>query len=336
MRERNPYSARLPSNEQRDHLIVHVAKLYYDLDLTQSQIAKQIGLTRWQVSKLLVEAKQAGIVRVEIVPRAGRRTQLELALQRQFGLKEAVVVPIGDIREASLVTDSVARAGAIYLANLKPKPLLMGISWGRMMAALARALPQDWCPGLHVVLVNGATALTTTAHHHGMVVEEFARSAGGRATLLPVPAIMGSKFTRDALEKDPIIRRILALAQAAPVICFGLGGLNSQSVLFVSGYIDEEDMARLRSLDAVGDIMGRFVDHNGHIVDRELDDRTIGLRLECLATKKRVIGFAAGEEKYQIAASCLRAGYMTDFVTDEVTAQRILAQAMPWGVLPQV
>jgi deoxyribonucleoside regulator len=324
--ERNPYSARLPINEQRDHLMVQVAKLYYDLDRTQSDIATELGLTRWQVGRLLTEAKEAGIVRIEITPRAGRRTSLEVELQRQFGVREAIVVPIGDIEDPSLIIDSVAQAAATHLASLSPKPSLMGVSWGRTMAAVARALPKDWCPGLHVVLVNGSTALTTTTSRNSAVAEEIAQSAGGRATLLPVPAIMGSRSTRDALEQDPIIDRVLSLADEAPVICFGLGGLTHQSVLLGSGYLDEDDIARLRKLNSVGDIMGRFVDREGRIADPHLDDRTIGLRLDALVRKERVIGVAAGEDKHLIAAACLRAGYVTDLVTDEGTARRILEE----------
>nr|WP_210270870.1 sugar-binding transcriptional regulator [Rhizobium rhizolycopersici] len=306
--------------------MVQVAKLYYDLDRTQSDIATELGLTRWQVGRLLTEAKEAGIVRIEITPRAGRRTSLEVELQRQFGVREAIVVPIGDIEDPSLIIDSVAQAAATHLASLSPKPSLMGVSWGRTMAAVARALPKDWCPGLHVVLVNGSTALTTTTSRNSAVAEEIAQSAGGRATLLPVPAIMGSRSTRDALEQDPIIDRVLSLADEAPVICFGLGGLTHQSVLLGSGYLDEDDIARLRKLNSVGDIMGRFVDREGRIADPHLDDRTIGLRLDALVRKERVIGVAAGEDKHLIAAACLRAGYVTDLVTDEGTARRILEE----------
>ncbi|OJU89288.1 sugar-binding transcriptional regulator [Shinella sp. NM-101] len=328
MAERNPYSARLPSSDQRDHLIVQVAKLYYDLERTQSQIAGELGLTRWQVGKLLTEAKEAGIVRIEITPRAGRRTTMELELQRSFGVKEAIVVPTGDIEDPGLVTDSVAQAAATHLASLSPKPALMGVSWGRTMSAVARALPKDWCPGLHVVLINGSTALTATNSRNSAVAEEFAQSTGGRATLLPVPAIIGSKSTRQALEQDPVLGRVFALAEEAPVLCFGLGGLTSQSVLLGSGYLGDDDIARLRDLRAVGDIMGRFVDRDGRVADSQLDDRTIGLRLESLAAKERVIGVAAGEDKHRIAAACLRAGYVTDLVTDEVTARRILEEGV--------
>jgi deoxyribonucleoside regulator len=326
MSERNPYSARLPINEQRDHLMVQVAKLYYDLDRTQSEIANELGLTRWQVGKLLTESKEAGIVRIEITPRAGRRTSLEVELHRQFGVREAIVVPTGEIDDQTLIIDSVAQAAATHLASLSPKPTLMGVSWGRTMAAVARALPKDWCPGLHVVLVNGSTALTTTTSRNSAVAEEIAQSAGGRATLLPVPAILGSRTTRDALERDPIIERVLQLAEEAPIVCFGLGGLSHQSVLLASGYLDDGDIAGLRALNSVGDIMGRFVDRKGKIADRNLDDRTIGLRLEALANKARVIGVAAGEDKHLIAAACLRAGYVTDLVTDEGTALRILEE----------
>lgn len=326
MAERNPYSARLPVNEQRDHLMVQVAKLYYDLDRTQSDIAKELGLTRWQVGRLLTEAKESGIVKIEITPRAGRRTSLEVELQRYFGVREAIVVPTGDIETPSLIIDSVAQAAAAHLVSLNPKPALMGVSWGRTMAAVARALPKDWCPGLHVVLVNGSTALTTTTSRNSAVAEEFAQSAGGSATLLPVPAIMGSRTTRDALERDPIIERVLRLAEEAPVVCFGLGGLTHQSVLLGSGYLDENDIGRLRALNSVGDIMGRFVDQQGRITDRQLDERTIGLRLHALAKKERVIGVAAGEDKHMITAACLRAGYITDLVTDDGTARRILEE----------
>lgn len=328
MAERNPYSARLPVNEQRDHLVVQVAKLYYDLDRTQSDIANELGITRWQVGRLLLEAKETGVVRIEITPRAGRRTSLEVDLQRRFGVREAIVVPTVDIEDPSLIIDSVAQAAASHLVSLNPRPSLMGVSWGRTMAAVARALPKDWCPGLNVVLVNGSTALTTTTSRNSAVAEEFAQSAGGRATLLPVPAIMGSRSTRDALERDPIIERVLNLAEEAPVVCFGLGGLTHQSVLLGSGYLDDDDIARLKSLNSVGDIMGRFVDRNGKIADPQLDDRTIGMRLEALARKERVIGVAAGEDKHLITAACLRAGYVTDLVTDEGTARQILEETV--------
>ena len=40
------------SAEQREQLMIQVAKLYYDLELTMSEIGKTLGLTRWQVGRI--------------------------------------------------------------------------------------------------------------------------------------------------------------------------------------------------------------------------------------------------------------------------------------------
>ncbi|MBL8563006.1 MAG: sugar-binding transcriptional regulator [Gemmobacter sp.] len=327
MSDRSPYSQRLPSDAQRDHLMVQVAKLYFDLDRTQSQIAEDLGLTRWQVGKLLTEARAEGVVRIEITPRASRKTSLEVSLQQRFFLRDAIVVPMGGITDPALLIESVGQAAARFLAAMNPKPALLGVSWGRTMAAVARALPQGWNTGGHIVLVNGNTALHATTSRNAAVAEAFAQTAGGQATLLPVPAIVGKASTRQALEEDPILARVLALAEAAPVVCFGMGGLSQQSVLMSSGYLAQDDISRLRNLGAVGDILGRFVNENGQIVDMALDGRTVGLPLDRLPHKACSIGVVAGADKHRIALAALRARYVSVLVTDEATALNILDEA---------
>lgn len=318
-------SVRLPSDEQREHLMVRVAKLYYELERTQSEIATELGLTRWQVGRLLTEAKELGVVRIEITPRAQRRTELEVMLQQRFGLLDAIVVPTGEGTDSALLMESVAQAAANYLAALHPKPTLIGVSWGRTMSAVAKFLPANWCPGLHVVLVNGSTHLHSTTVRTSAVAEEFAVAAGnGKTTLLPVPAILGKKTTRDALEEDPIVERVMVLAEQAETVCFGMGGMTHQSVLLSSGYLNEDDIDRLRDAGAVGDILGRFIDVHGAIVDSSIDDRTLGLRLESLCRKQHTIGVVSGREKYNIAVASLNAGYLKVIVTDEATARHAL------------
>lgn len=93
-----------------------------------------------------------------------------------------------------------------------------------------------------------------------------------------------------------------------------------------SGYLAQDDIARLRALGAVGDVLGRFVDAEGRIADPALDDRTVGLRLDHLPRKDWAIGVVAGAEKHQIARAALTAGYVSVLVTDEATARNILGE----------
>ncbi len=312
---------RLPSDEARDHLLVQVAKMYFQLDRTQSDIAQALGLTRWQVGRLLAEARDTGVVRIEIAPRANRLADLESALQRRWRLRDAVVVPGSGDDAAD--AQAVAQAAAAWLAGLADKPALIGVSWGRTMAAVARALPQGWNPGAQVVLVNGATALRLTSAGVGTVAEAFAQSAGGEATLFPAPAILGRAETRAALEADPVIASALDLARRAPLVAFGMGAM-ADSVLAASGYVSDADIARLTAAGAVGDILGRFLDAHGRIVDAGLDARTLGLRPESLGQRRHALGVVSGPAKHAIALAALRARLVTVLVTDEATARHLL------------
>lgn len=319
--ERESGSQRLPLDEARDFLMVQVAKMFFSLERTQTEIATELGLTRWQVSRLIAEARETGIVRIQIVPRSQRLPELEVALQRAYGLREAVVVPgIAGGADENIALESVAQAAGQYLASIKPRVPLIGVSWGRTMAAVAQWLPPNWAEGVHVVQVNGAVALRMTQARTNSVAEDFARAARGTATILPAPAIVGNARTRDVLEEDRVVADVQRLVDRAGVICFSFGALSRGSVLVSSGYLDPRDIDELGEKGAVGDILGRFIDKRGKVVDAALDARTIGLKLDSLKGRDRVIGVTSGKAKHPIALAALRAGYVNVLITDEATA----------------
>ncbi|WP_246683833.1 sugar-binding transcriptional regulator [Labrys sp. KNU-23] len=317
---------RTMSGEQRELLMIQVAKRYYELDMTMGDLAKELNLTRWQASRLLTEAREAGIVRIEIVPRAPRSPDIESRLQRRWNLKEAVVVPNNGEEDEGLLLDAVAQAAARMLAGLGKVPLI-GVSWGRTMSAVAHRLPPFWNEGVEVVLLNGAMNIRSPSIRTNNTAELFARSANGTATLLPVPAILGHAATRVALEQDPTIASVLELARKAPVICFGMGTISPDSVLVQSGFVTEAETAALKAKGAVGDILSRYVDAQGNIVDADIDARTIGLDLRFCRERKFSIGVAAGKSKQAITLACLRAGYLNVLVTDEQTARFLLDES---------
>ena len=48
--------------------MVQAAKLYYDMERTQSEIAKELGLTRWQVGRLIHDAREIGWCESKLSP----------------------------------------------------------------------------------------------------------------------------------------------------------------------------------------------------------------------------------------------------------------------------
>jgi len=314
------------SAEQREQLMIQVAKRYYHLDMTMSDLSTELGLTRWQASRLLTEAKESGLVRIEIVPHTPRMPSLESRFERAFGLKEAVVIPSNAEQDEGLVLDAVARGAGQYLAGLGKIPAI-GISWGRTMTAVARRLPPYWNESVEVVLLNGSMNVRSTGPQTNNVAELFASAGRGSATLLPVPAIFGHAATKAALEQDPTISAVLDFATRVPVICFGIGAMVPDSVLIQSGYVSLEEHEELKRKGAVGDILSRYIDAEGQIVDPALDARTIGISLESCRMRTLSIGVAAGLAKRDAILSCLRAKYVNVLITDEVTALALLEPA---------
>lgn len=52
--------------EKKIERMVNVARLYYEQNMTQNEIAKMLGISRPLVSILLTEAKACGIVTISI------------------------------------------------------------------------------------------------------------------------------------------------------------------------------------------------------------------------------------------------------------------------------
>ncbi len=119
---------------------------------------------------------------------------------------------------------------------------------------------------------------------------------------------------------------MLALGLEAQTVIFGIGAVEGTSVLVQAGFLAEHELAALRRKGAVGDILGRFIDAEGLIVDPALDMRTIGLDPKACREKAHAIAVSAGPAKHLAVLAALRARYMNVLVTDEATALFLLDQ----------
>ena len=74
----------------------------------------------------------------------------------------------------------------------------------------------------------------------------------------------------------------------------------------------------------MGDISGIYFDAEGNYVPSSIEKRIIGLSLEeILAIPTRVI-VAGGEKKLDAIAAASKSGLVTDLVTDQRTAEKLL------------
>ncbi len=302
--------------------------MYYRTRLSQAQIGERLGMSRYQVGRILDRALHDGIVRIEIVHPEARLIELEASLEERFELRDAVVVdvPASATEQATqeLAREAVANAATELLTRLRPSGII-GVSWGRTMLELARVLRPGWTQATEVVQLNGATSSSPVPTRANEIAERFGTTSGASIRLLPAPAIVGSAGLWMALEGDGAVRDALEAARRSTLAVFGLGILTRDSVLVGSGYLTEEDLANLGDAGAVGDVVGRFLDASGAIALPELDERTVGLPLDELAEDRISVGLAAGVGRGPIALAALRAGCVNVIVADATTAEWVLA-----------
>lgn len=310
-------------------LSVRAAELYYEENKTQDEIGALLGITRWKVGRVLTRARETGIVRIEIVHPRARRPSLERELRERFGLRDAVVIPAPS--DGADSAELVAQAAADYLRSCRPVPQILGVSWGRTLDAIAEHLPDGWARGVTVVQINGGVSLNRRAGTAASTAVRIATTGGGHAILLPSPAILEHRQTRLAIEADRTVAGVLETAAAASVYLYSAGVADASSVLVDSGYLSADDVAELVRRGAVGDVVGRYIDANGAVVDHELDGRTVGLSLDRLRAAPISIAVIAGEAKHDIARAVVSSSLCTVLVTDEATAIAVLAASSTEG-----
>lgn len=311
-------------NETTELLAVRVAELYYEENKSQDEIGGLLGITRWKVGRLLTQARDRGIVRIEIVHPRARRLGVERQLREKFGLQDAVVVPMPT--SLSELPGRVAQAAADYLTALRPVPRTLGVSWGRTLDAIANQLEQNWATGVTVVQINGGVSLNRRPGTASHTAATIAQKASGQVVLLPSPAILERLETKRAIESDRTVAGVITLAAGATTYLYSAGVADATSVLVDSGYLTADDLTELVRKGAVGDVVGRYIDANGNIVDPGLDERTVGLGLDQLRAAKNAVFVVSGESKHDVARAVVTSGLCTVVVTDEATALALLEE----------
>ncbi len=306
-------------------LAVRVAELYYEENKTQDEIGALLGISRWKAGRLLTQARERGIVRIEIVHPRARRLSLERDLVARYGLNAAVVVPAPD--DGTDPRAVVTQAAADFLAALRPVPKVLGVSWGRTLADVADRIGDGWATGITVVQINGGVSLNRRASTAATLAATLASRGRGEAVLLPSPAILERRETKEAITSDRTVAGVLEMAATADAYLYSAGVGDEHSALVDSGYLRAEDISELARKGAIGDVVGRYIDANGNIVDPALDARTVGVSHDTLRDAATAIFVVAGDDKHDIARAVVVNGLCSILITDEGTARELLEDA---------
>ena len=278
--------------------LVRVSRLYYELGETQDAIAKQLGVTRPQVSRLLKRARAEGIVEIRIIDRSTAESPAADALRRSYGLDAVHLAPTV-VGPDDLTRRMVGRLAAEVLRGALRAGATVGVGDGASIASTAAALEETATPvAVTVVPLCGGYWST------GPEREPYRRIAdalGAQARGLMAPGLVDDAATKQGLVAHAGVRSIIDLWDRLDVAIFGIGG-PAWSVSRVGEQVERP----LEEAGAVGEVLVAPFDLDGQFVCPTLRERVIALDARRLARIPVAIGVASGEGKVAPILGALR------------------------------
>lgn len=302
--------------------LVQASRLYYELGETQEQIARTLGMTRPQVSRLLKEARAQGIVEIRVIDTASHATVLAERLRERFGLREVRLAP-RLAGPSDNVRRLIGRHAAELIRDIVRDGVIVGVGDGAAVGATADALTDlPVRTGVTIVPLSGG-GMTAPSRDP---VRRLAESFGGLALELFAPGIVHDPAVRDALMNHVGNDQVARMWEALDVAVFGVGTYLRSQEWFGADILRELDEA-----GAVGEILIAPFDIEGSFVSERLRRVVIGFDARELARVPVTIAVAGGRDKVTAILGALRTGAVKVLVTDEETASGILdlADASP-------
>ncbi len=305
------------------HTVVKVAHLYYTEEKTQEEIAKQLGISRPTISRMLDYAKKSGIVSISLNVPNEVFPELEDRLEKMFSLEEVVIVSYDE--NPVLLKQNLGRGGADLLRRKVKGIETLGISWGSTLYEVVNKFSSDLTVSeIKVVqLVGGMNPLNSSIYADELA-KNLALKLYGSAYILRAPMVVDSPEIRDMLLKESHIREVLSLACKVDVAIVGIGAMDSNSILLTSGCVSKEELEEIKGRGGVGDILGRFYNLSGCPIYSSLENRIIGIGIDELKKIPYVIGVAGGRNKLRAILGALRMRVLNGLVTDDQTARELL------------
>jgi DNA-binding transcriptional regulator LsrR (DeoR family) len=290
-------------------LLHTVAKLHYEQDVSQRDIAQQLNLSTATVSRLIKRARDEGIVRIEVTELIEPDALAE-RLRDALGLdRVAIAQSAPEPGTMAALADPVARL--LRETDLGPGSVL-GVGWGRTVWEVIKVgLPH--LPGTTVVPLSGGIPEAAQQFQTGEIARLAASQIGGNPKFVHAPYLL-AEATKRALVADPALRDSFDLWNRVDVALLGIG----------NAAITPPDPA----LDhAAGDVLLRYFDVNGQIVHWDNETSLLAISTEQLLRTPVKIGLAASPSKAVSIVGAARSRIINALATDTRTAMKILELA---------
>jgi DNA-binding transcriptional regulator LsrR (DeoR family) len=303
-------------------LTATVARRYYLDGATKSDIADELGLSRFKVARMLERARATGLVRIELDTRGEIDLDLSVRLRTAHDLRHCVVIDVADDDEA-LLRSALGRAAAELLTEIVEPGDVVGLAWSRSLMAMRTSLTE--LPACDVVQLTGALSLPDDDSSIELV-RDLARRSNGRGFFYYAPMVVPDAATARVLRTQPDIARAIERYAEVTKAFIGVGGWQP-GLSTVVGALAEREWRQMYDLGVRSELSGVQIDGEGNPVQTPLTDRLIGIDADQLHAVPDVIAVAYGTAKIDAVHAGIQGGFITSLVTHTAMASELLERA---------
>lgn len=313
------------NRKQKIKRLVAVARLYYEEDRTQNEIAQMLDISRPMVSRLLKEAKKIGIVTIEISEpeedNMEERTSMLELLHQKYGIRRAVLIKSG---VSNQITDrDIAQEGIYCLERFADEgKTRFGIGWGHMIGEIANQTEKSSRP-LHLgsslcpLIGNGGAGLKN--YHSNELVRSMSEHSQAEPVFLYTPAYMTNEQDLRLIKNLKNYQEVYQAWQRLEVALVNIGNFPSSQ--------DFASRARYGNLleeeKAAGRLLNYFVGSDGHVIRSE-SDYAVQIPLTLLKKTEHVVGICSASITPGALTAALKSGYIHELIAPENIVKKIL------------
>ena len=295
-------------SEEKQKKLAYVARRYYLDDWKQSDIAKELGVSRPLVSRMLAEAREHGVVEIRIHDPAARQGQLVEQLRHSTSIRDSVLVEDGQDDDA---TNQLLSQGAVQLLwQLRSRRL--GIGWGHLIGQLVtwlEAHPQLGSTVTDICPLVGNASIPARNYQSNENVRLIAQQLRAAPHFIYLPALPDSLEEKQLLCSSEIYRQIQSQWDKMDTALVNIG--NYPSSPDFASLVRYGDL--LQQEHTCGRLLVYYFNPQGKVIQSE-QDFAIQIPLEQLRRCPNIIGVCSANTSVRALQGALKTGLFTHLV----------------------